>query len=632
MSQSIYKWILQIKADTNRPVSEIKRLQSNTDKADKSMRDFNKTNQNGISILKNFAAAAGAAFSVGAVINFGKQAMAAYDIQARAEAKVAQAITQTGKAAGFSANELKKVASGLQNISRFGDEVILNDVTAQLLTFTNITGDNFLRTQKVALDLATVLDGDLKSASIQLGKALNDPTTALSALSRSGIQFSKAQKEQIDSLINANQLFEAQALILDELERQYGGQAEAALAGTGALTQLANAYGDLREEVGKLIVESDNFTKSVDGLKRQVKIIPDDVNRFVKVWKLIWGNEASASYKKNIQGIDESIRDFLNTTEKASGSTKENTNIFQKNNSAVVKQVTTYGDLIKQIGEKTELLKQADITDTVYISTIYAQIAALEEKKKAFEALAIVQQPRDTTQYNTVETRQEFSIDVPKVEVPGLADMGGFIDQNAEKVRQLREEIARLQEQAASDAWESLNNSFFMLGQNIDGAAGSFFQFASQMTEMIPLLISQITALAVTEQTQSAATTTAKQGEAMASGIAQSQKVGFPLNLIALAATVASIVAAFTKIPKFELGGVVPGHSFAGDRMLVRVNSGEEILRRDDPRHTFNQTGTMQPAVVRERIIIPTTRIRKGDIYISYNEAATEQKKRTGKY
>jgi hypothetical protein len=33
----------------------------------------------------------------------------------------------------------------------------------------------------------------------------------------------------------------------------------------------------------------------------------------------------------------------------------------------------------------------------------------------------------------------------------------------------------------------------------------------------------------------------------------------------------------------------VPGGSFGGDNMLIRANSGEEVLRRDDPRHQFNQ-------------------------------------------
>ena len=184
------------------------------------------------------------------------QSVKAFDQQAKAIAQVEQGLKSTSGQVGFTSAELQKMASDLQTKTLFGDEVILKDATAQLLTFTNIAGDNFARTQKVALDLATRLDGDLKSASIQLGKALNDPVANLSALSRSGIQFSADQKEVIKSLAETGQLAEAQGVILEELERQYGGSAEAAaLAGTGPFTQLGNTIGDISEEFGRLINE-----------------------------------------------------------------------------------------------------------------------------------------------------------------------------------------------------------------------------------------------------------------------------------------------------------------------------------------------------------------------------------------
>ena len=184
------------------------------------------------------------------------QSVKAFDAQAKAIAQVEQGLKSTSGQVGFTSAELQKMASDLQTKTLFGDEVILKDATAQLLTFTNIAGDHFARTQKVALDLATRLDGDLKSASIQLGKALNDPVANLSALSRSGIQFSAYQKEVIKSLAETGQLAEAQGVILEELERQYGGSAEAAaLAGTGPFTQLGNTIGDISEEFGRLINE-----------------------------------------------------------------------------------------------------------------------------------------------------------------------------------------------------------------------------------------------------------------------------------------------------------------------------------------------------------------------------------------
>jgi len=199
----------------------------------------------------------------------GFTAVKAFDQQAKAIAQVEAGLKSTGASVGFTSKQLQKMASDLQSKTLFGDEEILKDATAQLLTFTNITGDQFAKSQEAALNLATRLDGDLKSASIMLGKALNDPVANLSAMSRAGIQFSEDQKEVIKSLAEGGNMAQAQSIILEELEKQYGGSAEAAAkAGTGGLKQLANAFGDLQEEFGKVIM--DFMPPVIDGLKNML--------------------------------------------------------------------------------------------------------------------------------------------------------------------------------------------------------------------------------------------------------------------------------------------------------------------------------------------------------------------------
>jgi hypothetical protein len=200
----------------------------------------------------------------------GAKSLQVFDTQAKAIAAVEAGLKSTGNQVGYTSDKLQKMASDLQNVSLFGDEEILQGVTAQLLTFTNIAGEQFAKTQQAALDLATRLDGDLKSASIQLGKALNDPIANLSALSRSGIQFSEDQKKVINALQKSGKLAEAQNIILAELEKQYGGSAAAAAkAGTGGIKQLSNSFGDLLETFGAII--SDGIQPLVSYLKSLVE-------------------------------------------------------------------------------------------------------------------------------------------------------------------------------------------------------------------------------------------------------------------------------------------------------------------------------------------------------------------------
>lgn len=227
--------------------TEVKRLEADMGKHQRNVGNYKSAWGGLTKVLGAFGVMVGGA----AIVGFFKNSITKFGEQETAIIKVRTALLSTGQAAGLTLKQLTAEASRLQKNTIFGDETILNDATAQLLTFTNITGQNFLRTQQAALNLSTVLDGDLKSASIQLGKALNDPVANLSALSRSGIQFSKEQKAVINSLVQQNKLYEAQTIILDELDRQYGGQAEAmAGVGVGALVQFKNAWGDLMERVG----------------------------------------------------------------------------------------------------------------------------------------------------------------------------------------------------------------------------------------------------------------------------------------------------------------------------------------------------------------------------------------------
>lgn len=202
------------------------------------------------------------------LLALGAASIKAFDEQEKAIAQVEAGLKSTGNTVGFTSEKLQEMAADLQKTTLFGDEEILKGATAQLLTFTNITGEQFKKTQAVALDLATRLDGDLKSASIMLGKALNDPVANLSALSRAGIQFSEEQKATVKSMVETNDLAGAQTLILAELEKQYGGSAEAAAqAGLGPITQLKNQLSDLSEQIGaRLIPFVKQFTTWLVGL------------------------------------------------------------------------------------------------------------------------------------------------------------------------------------------------------------------------------------------------------------------------------------------------------------------------------------------------------------------------------
>lgn len=181
----------------------------------------------------------------------------------RVQAQLAAALESTSGAAQQSIEQLNATAAALQGVTAFGDEAI-NSMQALLLTFTSIRGVNFDRATRSILDVATAMGTDLNSAALQVGKALNDPIAGLSALSRTGIQFTDAQKETIRALVEMGDVAGAQTEILKELERQFGGSATAARETLGgALKSLGNAWGDLFELSGEA---SDNLRLSIEEL------------------------------------------------------------------------------------------------------------------------------------------------------------------------------------------------------------------------------------------------------------------------------------------------------------------------------------------------------------------------------
>ncbi len=187
----------------------------------------------------------------GALVNFGAASFQAFSESEKALTKVNTAIKQTGGVAGFTTEQLAAEAERLMSLTTFDDDQILNDVTAQLLTFTNVTGEAFTKAQEAALNLNTVLGGDLQGNAIQLGKALENPVKGVTALSKAGVTFTAVQKEQIKGLQEQGKLQEAQAIILDEINAKYGEQAKAiANTPTGKIEQMKNLWGELQEQIG----------------------------------------------------------------------------------------------------------------------------------------------------------------------------------------------------------------------------------------------------------------------------------------------------------------------------------------------------------------------------------------------
>jgi hypothetical protein len=160
------------------------------------------------------------------------------------------------------------------------------------------------------------------------------------------------------------------------------------------------------------------------------------------------------------------------------------------------------------------------------------------------------------------------------------------------------------------DAWQQVTgliNGFISIAEGIQG-----------IVELFGMLTAATSAHAVASTTDAAATageaaaatanTAAKSGEAVANATASGAKMPFPLNLVAIAAGVAAVIAALAAVSGFATGGVIGGTSTSGDKKFARVNSGEMILNKFQQARLFGMIdGKFQPPTFTERRLQPVT-------------------------
>lgn len=197
---------------------------------------------------------AGQALSIGITAPFAllmRTAIPAAIESRQAIGQVNAALASMGPAAGRSAAQLQALAEQLQRTSTFDDDDILRQVTANLLTFGRVSTDVFDRAQQSIVNISARMGTDLQSAAMMLGRALNDPVRGMNALRRSGIQFTTAQQATIRAMMATNNIAGAQRVMLDELENQFGGAAQA-LRDASPGAELNERWRTFQEVVGEI--------------------------------------------------------------------------------------------------------------------------------------------------------------------------------------------------------------------------------------------------------------------------------------------------------------------------------------------------------------------------------------------
>lgn len=228
-----------LKANTTQFEKGLDRAKSKNKSFADSIIGSNSSIGKGIGMLKGFAAAAGIAFGVGAVVDFGRKAVEAADEELKAQTKLLVAL----KGREAVTNNLIGLAAELQKKTLFGDETTVNAM-GNLAAYVK-EEEQIRKLIPLIQDLATAKGMDLGQAADLVGKSIGSSTNAMK---RYGIEISgvAGSAERTESAIKS-------------LSEKFGGQAEAAAkVGLGGFTMLKNMISDVVEDIGKWLMPAIN--------------------------------------------------------------------------------------------------------------------------------------------------------------------------------------------------------------------------------------------------------------------------------------------------------------------------------------------------------------------------------------
>lgn len=206
------------------------------------------------------------------------------------------AVAHAGSSFKFTADQLREMATQLEHHSTFSDESI-KQAQQSLIQF-KLTGDQFQRTQQLAVDMASALGEDVTQAAQTLGHSLVNPERGLMLLRRSGIELTEQQRQMVKQFIETGNVAGAQNIIIEALEGRYRDAGEEmAHTANGGFKQLLEIVGDIKEELGGAFLE---VFRQVQPVLRELGIAVQD-----------WAHKLNESLKETATKWGPTLRDLL---------------------------------------------------------------------------------------------------------------------------------------------------------------------------------------------------------------------------------------------------------------------------------------------------------------------------------
>lgn len=301
------KVTIDTKLDTSGVDKGIKDLKGKLDEAGKSIDNSTKKNKTFAESLKNIstgavataAGLAGVATAIKKTVDALDDCAAAYRVQRNAEQALQVAAKNNPYLNNESVESLKAFAGELQKVSDYSDEMSIK-IMAQLAA-TGRNEEQITQIMSAAADMAAVTGQDLATAAEQLNATLNGNAGTLG--------------RQIESINNLTKAELENGKAIELVAAQYKGAAQET---ANIETQLANAWGDFKENIGRgwdsatapikeffvgLLTDINEATSKLNGIQAAKTAMGSGTETAADVLKLLEAEDAKLKEMYGTQGV-----------------------------------------------------------------------------------------------------------------------------------------------------------------------------------------------------------------------------------------------------------------------------------------------------------------------------------------
>lgn len=366
------------------------------------------------------AAVTGMAIGVSALTAATIQGITALDTYETDLVRTEAILKATGNAAGFTAEQLREQADALA-LATLTSTTEVQKAQAQLLTFNKVSNDVFTDAIALSQDLAEAGFGTITQNAVQLGKALQDPTQGISALTRVGVTFNDTQKETIRLSQEAGDTFAAQQVVIEALKTQVGGSGEAVAA--NSLAGKVDTAGQRWDEFTRALAEeSGAFDIAKDGadlLTSAIEALTKSITGGTLEEQLSAANREFSAQQKAVSALQEELNTLNDVNLKTLGSSQGVADVMTRQRKAAedlaIAEATLQGKLNDKLDLEEEIANKAQeaLRAQAQGSAKQAEIAAQEEidRSKAKQEQRQKDDEKEAERVAQQEIRNQESID-----------------------------------------------------------------------------------------------------------------------------------------------------------------------------------------------------------------------------